>query len=235
MKGKQKEWKRWALRGLIYFAGMWMISAGIVLCVKSDLGVSPISSVPYVLSLASSMTLGTYTMLFHYMNTLFQYITEKKLWNPQVLLQIPIASVFGWMIDFLKSRCTFPVTSLETQILCLVFSIFFTAFGMVFMVNMQLVQNPPDGTVKTISAKCCKEMGKVKIAYDCFMMLLSILLSRILLGRVEGFGAGTICSAFFVGKTLSVLQKCAGQKLKNYIFINKEENKNEVGIIDSNL
>lgn len=217
---RQIEWKKWIFRCLIYFIGMWMISAGIVLCVKSGLGISPISSVPYVLSLASPLTLGTYTMFFHYGNTLIQYIMGKKLWNLKVLLQVPVAFLFGRLIDFFKSWLTFPVTNLFEQVLCLAASIFFTALGMVLMVNMQLIQNPPDGTVKAFSVKLNKEMGRVKIVYDCSMVIVSVTLSILLLGRVEGFGAATVLSAIFVGKTLSVLQKCMGQTLKNNIFSN---------------
>lgn len=194
----------------------------------------PINSVPYVLSLASSPTLGTYTMFFHFSNTLIQYIMGKKLWNPKVFLQVQVAFLFGRLIDLLKSVLIFPVTNLGGQVLCLAASIFFTAVGMVFMVNMQLIQNPPDGTVKAFSMKLNKEMGKVKIVYDCSMVILSVLLGVIFLGRVEGFGAATILSAIFVGKTLSVFQKCMGQALKNYIFQIKEE-QDEIRIIDSDL
>lgn len=45
----------------------------------------------------------------------------------------------------IDSRITF------FKILALVFSILFTALGMVCMLDMNLIQNPPDGTVKQIS------------------------------------------------------------------------------------
>ena len=198
-------------RGLLvrivnFVVGIWIVSLGIVLCVKCGLGISPISSVPYVLSLASSLTLGTWTMLFHFANTAAQYVMEKKKWNPAVLLQIPMAFLFGWTIDFLKQALKFPVSNVVMQILCLAGSIFFTALGMLLIFRADFVQNPPDGTVKDISRKIGMETGKVKIIYDCSMCVLSIVLSLVLFRQVKGIGIATIASAILVGRTLTLLK-----------------------------
>ena len=62
----------------IYIIGVISVSLGIVLCVKCELGVSPISSIPYVLGYLTPLTFGTLTMLFHFCNSMIQYILEKK-------------------------------------------------------------------------------------------------------------------------------------------------------------
>ena len=74
------------------------------------------------------------------------------------------------------------------------------------MLSMKLVQNPPDGTVKLIANLLNKNVGTVKVAYDVIMVIFSVILSGIGLHKIIGFGIATICSALFVGRTLTLLQ-----------------------------
>ena len=135
----------------IYIIGMIFVSLGIVLCVKCELGVSPISSIPYVLGYLTPLTFGTLTMLFHFLNSIVQYILEKRLFNVKVLLQIPVAFLFGVIIDFFKNIMSFQAENLIFKILLMIMSIIFTALGMHFMLSMKIVQNPPDGTVNILA------------------------------------------------------------------------------------
>lgn len=191
----------------IYIIGMIFVSLGIVLCVKCELGVSPISSVPYVLGYMVPLTFGTLTMLFHFLNTIIQYILEKRLVNPKVLLQIPVAFLFGVIIDFFKNIMSFHAENLIFKILLMIMSIIFTALGMHLMLAMQLVQNPPDGTVNILAYLLNKNVGTVKVYYDISMVVISVVLGFIFLHSLKGFGIATIFSAIFVGRTLTVLKK----------------------------
>lgn len=193
---------RMPVRLLIYLAGIVTVSLGIVLCKKCSLGISPISSVPFVLEMAVPLSFGTLTMLFHLANTLMQVAMERRL-TGKLLLQVPVAVVFGQVINLLQRLLAFEASALPCKLLCLALSVFFTALGMIFMLKMALVQNPPDGTVHKISQILGRELGQVKIVYDIFCVLLSVLLSLALLGRAEGFGLATVVSALFVGKLVT--------------------------------
>ena len=46
--------------------GLFINSLGVSLITKADLGTSPISSIPYVLSLNFPMTLGQFTIFFQH-------------------------------------------------------------------------------------------------------------------------------------------------------------------------
>ena len=192
---------------MIYFIGILFVSLGIVLCVKCELGVSPISCVPYVMESLTPLTFGTLTMLFHFINSIIQYILEKQRWNIKVLLQIPVAFLFGSTIDLFKNIINLPVENMKFKIIWMIVSIICTAFGMHLMLSMRLVQNPPDGTVDLLACLLHKDVGTVKIFYDILMVLLSVLLGIIFLHHPKGFGAATICSAIFVGKTLTWMRR----------------------------
>ena len=75
----------------VYFLGMISVSLGIVLCAQCGLGISPISSIPFVIKELSFLTFGQLTMLFHLVNTLLQMILLKKFHDVKILLQIPVA------------------------------------------------------------------------------------------------------------------------------------------------
>lgn len=53
------------LRYLTFIAGLYFLSLGIVLIVASSLGTTPISSVNYVVTLHTPITLGTATFLIN--------------------------------------------------------------------------------------------------------------------------------------------------------------------------
>ena len=51
-------------RYVIFLVGLFVNSLGVSFVTKANLGTSPISSIPYVLSLNFPMTLGNFTILF---------------------------------------------------------------------------------------------------------------------------------------------------------------------------
>lgn len=86
-------------------------------------------------------------------------------------------------------------------------SIVCTALGMHLMLLMKLVQNPPDGTVNILARLLNKNIGTIKIYYDIFMVIISVILGIAFLHDLKGFGIATIFSAIFVGKTLTLMKK----------------------------
>ncbi|MDD7739727.1 MAG: DUF6198 family protein [Lachnospiraceae bacterium] len=194
-------------RFAVYFAGLVLVSMGIVLCKKCNLGISPISSIPFVLEEILPFSFGTLTMFFHLTNIALQLILVRKLWDLRILLQIPVAFLFGIVIDLLQKQISFQNEFWINQWIALVLSVLFTALGMVLMIGMNLVQNPPDGLVKVISQKTKKELGQVKIVYDIISVFISIFIGLVFLGKVKGIGIATIISAVFVGRTVTFLKK----------------------------
>lgn len=202
------------IRFLLFASGIILVSLGIVLCVDCNLGISPISSIPYVLSTVVPLSIGTLTMIFHFINTGIQMILLRRVRDIRLWLQLPIAFIFGVVIDCMKAGIIFNNTVLINQVLALVFSVVFTALGMVCMTEINLVQNPPDGTVRTISLKSGMELGTVKILYDVSCVFISLAISLTFMHRIYGFGIATIVSAIFVGKTVTGIRHMLSSKTK---------------------
>lgn len=71
-------------RYLLFLIGLFINALGVSLVTKASLGTSPISSIPYVLSLKFPPTLGNFTIIFSIL---------------LILLQIPVSIAFGYFID----------------------------------------------------------------------------------------------------------------------------------------
>ena len=61
-------------RYLVFVIGLFINSLGVSLITKASLGTSPISSIPYVLSLKLPMTLGEFTIFFSVLLILLQLL-----------------------------------------------------------------------------------------------------------------------------------------------------------------
>ncbi len=91
-------------RYLVFIAGLYLLAMGIVLIVRSSLGTTPISSINYVLSLHSPLSLGTWTFIINLLLIAGQFFLVRKKKNRKdivdILLQLPFSLVFSAFIDF---------------------------------------------------------------------------------------------------------------------------------------
>ena len=72
---KQELFKKY----LIFLFGLFINSLGVAFITKADLGTSPISSIPYTLSLGFKPTIGQYTIIFSLFLIVIQIILLKGL------------------------------------------------------------------------------------------------------------------------------------------------------------
>ena len=70
--------KELAKRYFIFILGLFVNSVGVALITKADLGTSPISSIPYTLSLSFVPTIGQFTIIFSLFLILIQIALDGK-------------------------------------------------------------------------------------------------------------------------------------------------------------
>ena len=88
------------IRYIIFLIGLFVNSLSVSLITKANLGTSPISSIPYVLSLNFPLTLGNFTIIFSLLLIFLQLLILRKNFKPEYYLQIPVSILFGYFIDF---------------------------------------------------------------------------------------------------------------------------------------
>lgn len=87
---------------------------------------------------------------------------------------------------------------LTQWILCFV-GIFLIALGVSMEVMANLVTTAGEGIVLAICKVSKAKFGNIKVIFDITLVCISIILSLIYLGHLEGIREGTIAAAIFVG------------------------------------
>ena len=78
-------------RYLILLIGLAIMAFGVAFSIKANLGTSPISSVPYAVSLFSPLTVGMATIVMHCVFILLQIMILRKKFQLIQLAQLPVA------------------------------------------------------------------------------------------------------------------------------------------------
>ena len=86
-------------RYVLFLFGLYVNSLGIALTTRANLGTSPITSVPYVLSIRFPLSLGMFTLFFSLLLIAIQLIILGKRFPKQFLLQLPVIPIFSLFID----------------------------------------------------------------------------------------------------------------------------------------
>lgn len=198
-------------RYLVFIAGLYFLAMGISLIVHSSLGTTPISSMNYVLSINTSLSLGTWTFIVNLLMIIIQlwlasgkYGTRKD--TIEILLQIPFSFIFSAFIDLNMILIHNLVPSnygMAVGILlagCIIQSI-----GVVLEIKPKAAMMSAEGLVKYIVRRCNKKFGNVKVYVDITLVSLAILISLAFTMRIEGVREGSVIAACITGYIVNFL------------------------------
>lgn len=130
-------------RYIIFIIGLFINSLGVSMITKANLGTSPISSIPYVLSLHFPLTLGQFTIIFSILLIILQLIILRKNFKLEHILQIPVSIAFGYFIDFTMILLGFVnPTMYIMQIVYLLIGCLILGFGVYMEVLANVVMLP---------------------------------------------------------------------------------------------
>ena len=213
-----KKSARLAPRLGIYILGLWVLAFGIALAVNSNLGVSPVSSLPYVVSLIFKVSLGTCTTVIYAGYVLLQMAISRK-FQPALLLQLVFSTIFGYFVDAAKYLLgDFCLPTYLGQLMMLAASIVLIGFSLVLYIDVQLAPMPAEGLVGCIAGKTGKPFSKMKTLFDCTSVAVGAVLSLVFLGKLMGIREGTVLTALLVGRMMGVIRKFVGPWIQRVCF-----------------
>ncbi len=187
-------------RYIIFLIGLFINSLGVSLITKTDLGTSPISSIPYVLSLNFPMTLGQFTILFSILLIVIQLFILRKNFKAEHLLQIPISILFGYFIDLTMVLLTFVhPQAYGFKIVYLLIGCVILGFGVYMEVLANVAMLPGESFVRAVSTTWNTNFGNTKVAFDVSLTVIAAILSFLFAKRLDGVREGTIIAALLVG------------------------------------
>ena len=198
----------------MYFIGLFIMTIGIALSVKSNLGVSPVSSIPYTMTCVWGIEMGKATILFHILLVLIQILLLRKKFRPVQLLQILIGIVFGYFTTFCNYMVSYLPTphNLAIRIAMVLASTVFVAFGIFLYLPADLIPLAGEGCMQAVSSVTQIEFSKVKIGFDCTMVLVSAVTCLTLLHSLGSVGAGTVIAAILVGTLVGIINRAFGRQ-----------------------
>lgn len=173
---------------------------GVTFSVKADIGVSPISCVPYIYSLGFPLSIGEFTIVFNILFIFIQILILGKKYDIIQLVQLPAIIVFGYCIDItmVLLENLHPTNYLEQLILCLLACVIL-AFGIFLLIKTRLTYLPLEGLIIVISKTFKKDFGKLKISMDSLMVIIGVISSFVLLHELVGIREGSVIAALSIG------------------------------------
>lgn len=195
-------------RYLLLLAGLAIMAFGVAFSIKASLGTSPISSVPYVVSLFAPLTVGTATIIMHCVFILLQILILRKKYHPIQLMQLPVAFFFGYLTDF-GVWAVQGITCnhyLQQWLVCLI-GIFLVAVGVSLEVKAGVVVLAGEGVVLAICKVLPVKFGYMKVGFDVTLVAIACILSFVFTGRLQGVREGTVAAALLVGLIAKQLGK----------------------------
>lgn len=202
MRNEGKSMKRF----IIYIAGLNLIAAAVVLNIRYDLGVAAFSSVMYAVAEIYHISLGTATIICYLIFVSMQCVLSKRI-TLTYALEIPLSFAFGLLTDFYDFLIPDFSLALVSGALCFFLTMFVTALGVFLCVKSRLILTPVEGIVQTISDVFKFPFSMVKNVYDVSLVAISALLCIAYGAPFYGIGAGTVLSAFAIGRIIKIYER----------------------------
>ena len=198
-------------RYIFLLAGLFVNGLGVSFITKAGLGTSPITSIPYTLSLGFTPTVGMFTLFFNLLLIVLQIILLRRNFQLQNLLQLPIIALFSFFIDLTMSLLGFiqPETY-AMKVVSLVIGCLILGFGVFMEMVANVAMLPGEATVRAVSDVFSTDFGKTKIAFDSSMTVIAAILSFIMFRHLDGVREGTIVAAILVGFIARLFKKYIG-------------------------
>lgn len=193
---------------VLLLVSLFFMTAGVALCVRSNLGSSVISSCPLAFTLAGEasmappLSLGTYTNILNVLLVVGQIAVLRRRFKPVQLFQLLIGFVFGAFIDLNMSLTSAlyggtPVTQGLAQFAgCTVM-----AFGIAMEMRCASITMPGEGLPAAISKVTGRQFADVKIRVDIALVVLAVASCYLFFGRWlwNVVGVGTLFAMVYVG------------------------------------
>lgn len=197
--------RNWVYRYFWFTIGVIINAFGVAVITKAALGTSPISSVPYVLSLRFVPTLGQFTFVVNLLFIAAQVVLRGRKFPPIQFLQVVVNLVFSAFIDVgMKLLWWFEPASLPVKLAALVLGCAVLGCGISIEVAPDALLVPGEGVVGAIADRTGIRFGSVKVAFDVTLVAIALGLSLWFFHGINGLGLGTVVSALLVGRFVNL-------------------------------
>jgi len=220
-------------QAVCYLCGLILIAVGISFTKLSQLGISPVSSIPRALEVIWGFTLGTTTFIVYCVLIVAQLCVLRRKFTWRNLLGLPLTFVFSWLVDVfgtnpnafghLLARLPVP-QSYIVRLLYTLAGIVIIGIGVFLYLRPKWIPMPAEGLAGAISSVTKLSFGDCKTIVDTSMITIALILQLIFLGGFSSFTSdkvvireGTVLAAVCVGQVVKLLTKLFGNRVDELI------------------
>ncbi len=207
-------------RYVIFILGLVFNAFGVAFVTRANLGTSPISGIPYILSLVIPvLSMGTWVVIFILLLILLQFLIDRKEADKvQLGIEIVISFCFGYGID-LSMFCLQALhpTSYPFQLASLIVGCCIFAFGAYLEVIADVVMLPGDAFVRAVVKAVKKEYGGIRVLSDISMTVIAGVICLVFLRKLSGVREGTVFSALLVGNMVKLFTRALAPLTKRLL------------------
>lgn len=205
---------------VLLLVSLCIMTLGVAVCVRSMLGSSVISTLPYVFETAGKkhlgvpqFTIGQYTYIMNGVLVLGQILVLRRRFEAVQLFQLLVGFVFGSLIDVNMALTTWLVpATLAEKIMSQIAGCTVLGLGIAVEVRCGSVTMPGEGFPVAVSTVTGIEFPKVKIAVDVSLVVLAVVFSYVFFGAWQWYivGIGTLFAMVYVGMVVRLVGKHLG-------------------------
>lgn len=194
-------------RFLIFALGLVMMGFGVACLIKSALGVSPISSLPYTFALLFPfITVGAWTAIANLLTVVLQPILKRDVDKKRLLIQCAMTLVFGYFIDLsLECMADLTLDNYLAKVGMLLAGITIMAFGTYLDIIAQIALLPMDSFLQVLAEKINKRYTSIRVVSDISMTVTAAILCLVFVGELKAVCEGTLIAAFLCGTEIRLM------------------------------
>jgi hypothetical protein len=197
-------------RSLVLALGVCILGLGVALCVKSNLGISPISTTAYTLhSIVPALSLGTFVFVQNFIFLILTIALLGRDFPLYQLLQLPCSFLFGLFVDVWEwvIRSTDVPAAYPARLALMLLSVVVVGLGFSLVVTSRLPLDSNTAFVNALVIRTGKPYHKLKVLTDVIIVALAATVALIFLHRIVGIREGTLVAAVFVGPVAGFFNK----------------------------
>lgn len=183
----------------VLLVGLALWAYGIAFSVRAGLGVSPVASMPYVVSQVSQITMGGVMVMMQVVALIVQLLVSQWSFKKAMLWQLAASMVFGILIDLAlyTTEGIDPSGYAESWLYCAV-SIVVTALGVSMYAKSDVAMTAIDGLKSILSKHTGDGLGMVSICCEGVILAMAAFISFFWFDTIVGIREGTLASAVLV-------------------------------------
>ena len=200
---------------IAYLVAIVVLALGVSMSAAADFGMSMIAAPAYILSLrVEALSFGQAEYVVQAVMLVIMCLILRRI-KPIYLFSFVTCLIYGLVLDAERSLIrplnpavvapgAFPM---PVRIALFVGSILVTAFAVALFFRSLFFPQVHDMFVALVSRRYKIPLTKFKLCYDIGALLVSLAMTLLLLGRIEGIGPGTVVIAFVNGPLIGLAGK----------------------------